>query len=266
MIRVLVATVRCLSTEELKLRRTLAPVLAVVLPSVAAALEALLTTHGDSTVSIAGVDRVGWFLYGAFNLWCAMLLPLFVALECSLVAGVEHQSHGFRRLLSLPIPRSSVYLSKLTTNLVLLASAFGILLASTFVALRIAARARPDLGLDGEFPWGGALRLTALTFVASLFLLAVHSFIALRWSSHALGVSVSIVGILGTVSLSEMPIRWVYPWAMPTLVQGVVSGLAFGWGSAQSMRHVERALVHGGVGAALVLLVGGFLLVRRDVV
>lgn len=258
-------TLRCLAVEPLKLKRSLAPVLAVVLPAIPGSLQLLGTLQNGAGRPSANVDPAGWFLHGAFAIWCFLLLPLYVALQCSLVAGVEHQSQGWRQVLTLPVPRSSVFLAKFLTHLALLAGGFAVLLAGTYLALRAAATLRPDVGLEVPFPWIDAYRLTALTFLASLFLLAVHSFVALRWASFALNIALAIVGVVMALALSDTRLIWLYPWSLPVAVQGSVAGHAFGWGSPHSLSRAYAALLEGGGAALLLVLLGGRVLVRRDV-
>ena len=260
-----VATARCLAVEVLKIRRTLALVLVVVLPSVPGALTALRTIHNPEVEVPTTVNPRSWFLYDALSIWCMLLLPLFVALECTLTAGIEHQSQGWRRLCSLPVPRSSVYLGKFLMNLALVAIGFGVFLSAVFVAMRSASWARPDAQLGGAFPWAYGLRLAAMTFAASLLLLAIHSYVALRWSSYSLNIGLAIVGVVGIATVADSRLMRIYPWALPSAVLNLASGHAPAGNATDHLFQAERAILLGIACAAVVLVGGGWDLVRRDV-
>jgi hypothetical protein len=260
-----VATLRCFGVECFKLRRTLAPVIAVLFPLVAAAIETISVVNQGFASPDPHIPRAGWFLYGVLGIWCFALLPLSIALESSLTAGIEHQNHGFRKLLCLPVPRASVYAAKLAINLVLLFVSFVMLLACTRGFMVVATWMRPDVGLDAGFPWSVALRIAASTFLASLFLLAIHSYVALRWASFSLNVSLCVVGMVGTVTFTSAPLARVYPWGVPAWVEGALCGGAFGWDSSGSSAAVPAVVLCAVVAFGLIALVGGRSLVRRDV-
>ncbi len=78
---------------------------------------------------------------------------------------------------------------------------------------------RPNLGLIGSVPWGEYARQTALMYLASLLLLAVQSWLALRSQSFALSSGIGIAGTLLALilsfSLAGKTLVAFFPWAMP---------------------------------------------------
>ena len=103
---------RALAVERIKIRRTPGLWLVAVLPAAPAFLHVLVTLNAGTPPARGMPDP--WLIYGqsVLVMWAVILLPLFVALETGLLAGVEHQSGGFKHLFALPVRRGVVYTAK----------------------------------------------------------------------------------------------------------------------------------------------------------
>ena len=207
---------RALSAETLKLRRTLALRMCLVTPAVVVALVVLQLALTDAEID-KGDPATTWkaFAGAAFALWAFLMMPLFVTLEASLLAGIEHSDRQWKHLLALPVPRSAHYLAKWAALTGLL---FGT--ALVFVGLiaaggRVLMLVRADSGLAGWPSWWLLLRLCTGMVVAALFMAAIQLWVAIRWSSFtiavAAGMSATVIGFI--VGQSRFG-HW-YPWSMP---------------------------------------------------
>ncbi|HET9228911.1 MAG TPA: ABC transporter permease [Thermoanaerobaculia bacterium] len=207
---------RALSAETLKLRRTLALRMCLVTPAVVVALVVLQLALTDAKID-KGDPATTWkaFAGGAFALWAFLMMPLFVTLEASLLAGLEHSDRQWKHLLALPVPRSAHYLAKW-------AALTGLLLgtALVFVGLiaaggRVLILVRADSGLAGWPDWWLLLRLCTGMVVAALFMAAIQLWVAIRWSSFtiavAAGMSATVIGFI----VGQSRFGHFYPWSMP---------------------------------------------------
>jgi hypothetical protein len=256
--------VRCLTAEALKLRRTVALAVALLLPAAPPLLFLVYVLQRGNLSYPEGVSAMAWTFQGALSLWGTFLLAPFAALETSLVAGLEHQNRGFKHLLALPVPRIAVYGAKLVTAAVLVGIASALLWVYTLLALWGLGRLRPDAGFSGPLPILDTLVVTALVAASSSVLLAVHAWVALRWPSFALNVALALGALVVGVVLTESRLIWFYPWALPGAVQNVAVPLVFGWGTrgtAASLGLVTAASLAGGAGIGLL---GVWSLARRD--
>lgn len=208
--------VRALSAESLKLRRTLALRMCLVTPAVVVALTVLQLALTDASIAKDN-PAATWkaFSGAAFALWAFLMMPLFVTLEASLLAGIEHSDRQWKHLLALPVPRSAHYLAKWTALVGLL---FGT--ALVFVGLIalggwVLMQVRADSGLAGWPPWWLLLRLCTGMVVAALFMAAIQLWVAIRWSSFtiavAAGMSATVIGFI----VGQSRFGHFYPWSMP---------------------------------------------------
>ncbi|MCM2355546.1 MAG: ABC transporter permease [Arenimonas sp.] len=213
------ALARALSAEWLKLRGTLALWLCVVAPAVVVAVYVL-----QMTVVRMPADRPppapaeAWlaFAQSTLALWAFLMVPLFVTLQAALLAGQEHANQQWKHLLALPVPRAVHYLAKLLALAGLLVLAQLAMLALLPLGGWLLALLRPGFGIAGPAPWGLLLEKLALVTAASLLLVALHTFIAVRWRSFTVAVGVgmgaTVMGFLIGQSARFGP--W-FPWSLP---------------------------------------------------
>jgi ABC-2 type transport system permease protein len=200
-----------------------------------------------------------------FFLWCLVALPLLVALETALLAGVEHRENAWKHLFALPVPRWSLYAAKLVVGTLLLAASSVTLAVGVGLEGLALNALRPTLGLSPPVPWGPILSAATAFSVAALCELAIQTWVAIRWRSFPLAVGLGIAGTVAGLVLGISPrsAAWasVFPWSLPFIAVPRPEPLALALSSAPS-----TALVVGTVGGLLVAVLGCWDVCRRDVV
>jgi hypothetical protein len=250
------ALLRALSAESLKLRGTLALWMCLIAPAVVVALYVLQIGVSRIPAGRMGTAADAWmaFAQSVFALWTFLMLPLFVTLEAALLAGLEHGDRQWKHLLALPVPRGAHYLAKLLALAALLALAFAVLVALVPVGAGVLAWLKPAFGIAGPPPWAFLLRGAAAAYAASLLIVSLHTWLATRWSSFTVAVSIgmtaTVMGFL--IGQSERYGHW-YPWTMPLQVLA---------GKGQWLGFV---VVAGLVGGVLAAVLGQLEFRRRDV-
>lgn len=241
------ALARALSAESLKLRGTLALWMCLIAPAVVVGLYVLQVAIAHIPAHRPPADPAkAWMMFSqsVFALWAFLMLPLFVTLEAALLSGLEHADHQWKHLLALPLPRSAHYLAKLLALATLLALAFAALVVLVPLGGGLLAMAKPVFGIDGPPPWDFLLRTAAAAYAASLLIVALHTWLAVRFSSFTVAVSVgmaaTVMGFL--IGQSERFGHW-YPWSMPLQVMA---------GKGQWTSFVVAAGVAGGLVATAV--------------
>ena len=237
---------RALSAEMLKLKGTLALWMCLIAPGVVAVLYVLQICASRLPVSAHAPDPAqAWQMYcqSVLGLWAFLMLPLFVTLEAALLAGLEHGDRQWKHLLALPLPRGAHYGAKLLAlaGLVALAFlAFLVLVPLGGLALMVL---RPAFGIAGLPPMLFLLKGLGACYLASLLMLAIQGWVAIRWTSFTVAVSVgmsaTVMGFL--IGQSERFGHW-YPWSMPVQVLA---------GKGQWLEFVMVAGVAGGLVVAL---------------
>ena len=213
---------RALSAEALKLKGTLALWMCLIAPAVVVVLYVLQISFSKFPASGATPDgALAWLMYAksVLGLWAFLMLPLFVTLEAALLAGLEHGDRQWKHLLALPLPRGAHFLAKLLALAGLVALAFLVLVALVPLGGFALTWLKPAFGIAGPPPFQYLLLSAGQAWLASLFVVALSCWIAVRWQSFTVAVSVgmsaTVMGFL--IGQSERFGHW-YPWSMPVQV------------------------------------------------
>jgi hypothetical protein len=248
---------RTLSTETLKMKRTLGFWLTLLAPMVVAGLEFLvMASQGENMMEFANGQPWLWHMKFTLMLWGLFVLPLFVTLETALLAGWEHGNSTWKLLYAQPVPRWMVTAAKQFSGLVLLGIShifLGLAVIGTGLLLRHFV---PALGLDTPVPWLEMLGYCLLIYLIAWLIIAVHSFVSLRWSSFVVAMAVGIVATMsGVFFIRSEEYAPYYPWAMQGLIANKL--LEEGWPVSQ--------LIWGIGGGLLIFLLSNLYLTQRDV-
>ena len=250
------AILRALYAEQLKMKRTLALWLAPLAPLVIIALQMAIVLERPEYYR-AQENSDAWIEYGGQTafLWTVLLLPLFITLETALLANLEHGNGQWKHLFALPVPRGAIYAAKQVSAMVIIGLSMAALYVYTVLsglALRLLV---PGLGFEAPVPWWDFFRYIGLAYLASLLILAVHTWVALRWHSFVVASAVGIAAMVVAVVVMQSDWGAWYPWTLPALV-------AYGLEAGEKILSLLLAGSLGGIAAALL---GGWDVVRRDV-
>ncbi len=206
---------RVLSTECLKLKRTLALWMVLVAPLVTVFLGFVVSYKNAHMLIHDGKDAWAPLVGQTIRAWTLLMMPLFVTLETSLLAGVEHTGKNWKSLLALPAPRWTVYVSKLVVTIALLWAAHAVLVGGTIVSGLLLQLLHPALNLGG-MPLRRFVVPMATISVAALLAVAIQHWVSLRWSSYTVamgfGMCAMFIGVFAAQSEAIGP--W-FPWSLP---------------------------------------------------
>jgi len=187
-------------------------------------------------------------------LWCFLMLPLFVTLQSALLAGLEHGENQWKHLLALPVPRRVHYLAKALALVAMVLAAFAVLALLIPLGGWLLMYLQPAFGLGGMPPWGRMAETAAASFAASMLIVSLQTWIAIRWRSFtvavAVGMTATVMGFL--IGQSARFGHW-YPWSMPAHVL-----------SAKA-EHLEFVVLAGLIGGLLVTALGLADYLRREI-
>ncbi|WP_405168891.1 ABC transporter permease [Paenibacillus sp. FSL H3-0286] len=206
---------RVLSSERLKMSKSYVWLLVIGSPVLSLVPGLLSDNQGE---------KMSWeLLLSVMSMMHALLfLPVLSGIFAALICRYEHHDGGWKLLLSLPVTRLSVYLSKYVMIIGLLAA-----VQVTFLVMVLGMglfRGAPD-----PIPWELLLKSVFGGFVACLPLAALQLAISQSWSSFgaplALNVSLTIPNILIANSSTYGPY---YPWVQPLLAMSPYGDDGFG--------------------------------------
>ncbi len=243
--------VRALSAETLKLKRTLALWLAFIAPLLVIALQCMVVLRSEFALE-AEVDPWRWFSQSTTVLWGLLMLPLFITLQTALLANLEHGEKTWKQLYAMPIPRWAIYAAKLIVNLGIIGLSTVMLWLGQMGAGWVLSIIKPSLHYsEWPIPWQFMLYRVTVMYLAVWLIIAIHTWVSLRWQSFALASSVGVGATI--VSIIAVNSEWAayFPWTQVVNIIG-------------DHPNIPLAVGIGVIGCVAVGVVGGWDVVRRD--
>ncbi|MFP4977130.1 ABC transporter permease [Paenibacillus sp. CN-4] len=195
---------RILAAERLKMSKGRMWLLVLASPLLSLAVGLLMD---ESEVGLTWAMAAG----GMSMVHAMLLLPILSGLFAALLCRYEHTDGGWKQLLSLPVTRTAVYVSKFLMIAFLLACT-QLLMLAVIVVIGLTK------GVEGAIPWTMLLQCVLGGWVACLPLAALQLAVSQAWSSFAaplaLNVSFTLPNMLIANSATYGPY---YPWTQPML-------------------------------------------------
>lgn len=206
-----------LSTEAMKLRRTPPVWLALGAPLFAILLELFSVFHRNAAPSGEAAAQWNTLLQNGWGIWAGLCLPMLISFEAASLIQVEQAGKHWKQLFAYPIPRWSVYATKM-----LMCGLLGwisvLIAVPGFVGDVLIYSGFHGLGLASSIPWSGILSAAGRVCLASCLLVAVQTWISTRFSGIAMPLGIGLAALL--VGFVLLPIRqgelaaW-WPWTLP---------------------------------------------------
>jgi hypothetical protein len=236
-----------LHVEAIKLRRSLALLLAVAAPALIAVFVFFNLLRGDKPLPWELV------LQTSSAIWAFFMLPMGVTALTALVAHTEHGPRAWDTLRALPVPRWHWYAAKAAGVLGLVLAMSALLAAMTFAAAQLAGWIKPAVAPTGVPEVAAWLVQLGRIFLSAWLLVAVQLWIALRFASFVPALAVGIGGTFFAVVATSAKIGVVLPWQIP------VNQLA------PDAWRAQAALAMGAIGGLVALAAMLWALSRREV-
>ncbi|MDY7076101.1 MAG: ABC transporter permease [Chloroflexota bacterium] len=248
------ALVRALGAETLKLKRTLVLWLVIIAPSIIVSVRFLEWTQHGRIFLYPGVNPWTRLTQSILSIWSMLMLPLFIILETTLLSGLEHAGEQWKHLFALPIPRWAVYAAKQLTGLGLIGLSTLVLWVEIPLAGSGLRLLKPELDFAQQpIPWLEILRLVVLTYLTAWLIVAIHTWVSVRWSSFTLAIGIGIAATFFGLITTSTEFGRIYPWSLPVSV-------VFGQGE-----RLPLALALSTIGSIVVGVVGSWECTHRDI-
>lgn len=259
--------VSALAAEFMKLRRTLALAMVLVSPLIVVSLSFIIIAR--RSVPFESSESAFMLIASpAYGVWNLLMLPLFIALETTLMAHLEHGGRTWKHLFALPVPRPALIGAKLAINLIISLLAMIVLLALILLAGWLLLIIRPDLGLNATLVADRFFAAGAGSFAAALLIIVFHTWLSLRWPSIVVGLGSGIGAVVIGFIIINSDYWNLFPWSYPIIVSSRFLGQG-GEGAlsvADAFNGSVLPFAVSGIGALLCAAWLLFDLSRRDVV
>ena len=213
--------------ERIKWKRNWATVVAILCPASLVGFLFLIFWNSEIQASKLGPGFQVWYqvIYSAWNL---IFMPITVALVCLLSWEQEEEAGAWKHLLLQPVPRRFHYLAKCMSHAALLLIAQLVLFLLVLLTSLLISKycLYLNMGPPKRLLFTG---LGVTSFLASLPLLGLHTWLSTRMRGVGSNLTLALVGSLLTVLLAGlgMPVRW-SPWALSGAGVRVVFGTNVG--------------------------------------
>lgn len=202
-----------LSSEFIKLRRTLALWMLFIAPLIVLSLQCLLWLNQKEGI---GYDADLWIMFASniLSMWAIFMFPLFSALVVSLVYHYEHSTNGWQKLYTLPVPRWKIIATKQTASLLLLVASGVVLFIGIIAGGFFVGQVHPAIDMPQYIPYGTILKKWSAVFASSLLVVAVQNWISFRYSTLSASIGAGIAGTFIALFASGWKYGHFYPWLM----------------------------------------------------
>lgn len=180
-----------------------------------------------------------------------ILMPLMIGILASFICRYEHQNGGWKQLLSLPVNRVQVFMTKwLIITMLLLINQLFFMFSCVLVGML--------KGFSDQFPLEIFVKLLTGGFLAALPLAALLLWVSMAWESFAAPLALNVIFTLPNIMIiNSETFGPYYPWAQPFLAM-----MAQGDGYFVSEMSFFIAVVCGFV----CFFTGGFVYIRNKAV
>ncbi len=241
--------VRAIKAEMLKSKRSLAVWLSLA-GTIANAVTFFLLSWFDLGAHTMPRSGSAWeaYILNHYEGIAFMMLPLFVIILATLLTFMEHRAGTWTSIMSLPITRTNIYLSKLIFGLLLFVAAHLLFVIGMLFTGLLTGLLNEQFKLSlFDFPMIMVLQLIFKTCISVLALFALHLWISVRFKYFIIPLTIGIIGfVLTTLLTPAFPFQWVNPYAYPISFMpdynGAIQLEAWGWWSSHDVMSIVLGL------------------------
>ncbi len=198
-----------LAVEFRKLNRSLALLLAFVAPALIAVFTFFLVLRDSAPKSYDN-----WLMTGE-GIWAFFMLPMSVTALTALVAQMEHGPKSWDHLRALPLPRWRLYAAKAVSVIAVVALMSVLTLMLTWGAVEAASALKPAVRPADAPDLAKHAMILMKMLGASMLLIALQLWMALRFASFVPGLALGIGGTFFAVVATSAKAGVFMPWQMP---------------------------------------------------
>ena len=176
---------------------------------------------GDDA-SKAAVLKDPWtkYLSMGWELFCVLLLPMYIILVSTLITHLEYRNNGWKQVFASPQSLGNIFFSKFLTVHVIIIFCFLLFNFFMILAAVLANVFNPKFTfLSSNINWQTLLQLNLKTYIAALGIIAVQYWVSLRFKNFIvpLGIGVALV-IIAIVAMAAQVVHiYKYPYSFPIL-------------------------------------------------
>ncbi|WP_232713315.1 ABC transporter permease [Bacillus xiapuensis] len=203
---------RVLLADGLKLKRTSLPIVLLLVPLLVLAYELInLTYRSEYVVKQAELFKANslWeYLLFDNSLLFGLGFPLVATISASMIVNIEHQSNSWKAVLSQPVSRAVIYLSKFLWILLGLTFSVSFFFIGTLLLGKV-------LGFEGDIPLWLILGDSYSILFTTLPIVSFQLWLSITFKNQAFSIIIGAVSsMMGLFLAAGSTTRWM-PLAYP---------------------------------------------------
>ncbi len=198
-----------LRAELIKVRRSSALFLTLLLPTLLALLLCLFLGHeGSRMFGAASVEPWRWLGDTALNVWSLIFLPAELALITAHLASMETRTRGWTLLFTMPVDKEKVYLAKLWVVCGMIGLSYALLVMEISLGGFILRWLEPGIGFGTPLSLGDFYLHAGLSYLAGLFFVTIQTWVALRSKDLTTPLAFGFLAALSLLLLRSVGPEW----------------------------------------------------------
>lgn len=204
-----------LGMERLKVKGTLVVWLAVFAPAFVVVVAFVAGYADGEKFYRSGVNPWINFCEHLLAGWSLFIFPLYVSLLSALYAALEHQIKSWGYLYSLPVPKSSIYLSKLVVVTALVALSHVVLVFLGLGAGSVMGLLKPSYGFQ-DFTMPSFMLVACINlFACGLGVIVIQLLISLWYPSFIIPAGLGLFATLASAIARSFSVSHFSPYLWP---------------------------------------------------
>ncbi len=144
-------------------------------------------------------------------------VPLSITVITSIICNIDHQSNAWKQILSLPVNKGNIYISKILLLIAsLIISAFVLAISMLIVGLAFQFK--------GPIPWKVLLGDCVAVYMTSFPIMALQLWFSMIMKNQALPITIgALSSMMGMFLAMNTKLRWLF-WAYPIQASTITLG------------------------------------------
>ncbi|WPC42205.1 ABC transporter permease [Clostridium sp. JS66] len=221
---------RLIKCELLKLKRQRAFIISIIITLIPIILGLFTFKANYSVFKEQNVNDwlKGWGQVAMF--YSPIIFPIIASIYCAMIFRVEYMNKNMKIILSTPVSRKSLYISKFITAILMvlfLQIVFGI---TYFMVGKL-------YGITDPFPIRRIINILFFGWIGALPLISVQMYLSLKYEEFTKSIMIaSCFSLLGFFISAVKGLKYIWPWAIQKVsmdisvaagIQGIVPQLSF---------------------------------------
>lgn len=195
--------IRLLKTEVIKLRRSALWLIFLGVPVIPAALGSVNYMYNIEILKNEWYSL--WTQHTLFSDY--FFLPILIGVYCSYLMGLEYSDGGLTKILSMPVRRTYIYISKLITASVMVLSSIVWIGILFFISGKIC-------GISSDFPFKDAAVWCGLGALGGIAMASLQLMLSVFTKSFGIPVAAALLGGVSGIAFLAKHMGHLYPYSL----------------------------------------------------